>query len=122
MEISYNWVMVFSATVNNISVISWRSVLLVEENRSTQKKPLTCHQSLSHNAVSSTPCLCGIRTRNFCGNRHRLHKVVINPTTIRSRQPSMRSHKLNMVHQTQMLLNHVLPQGQLCCCPCRRGS
>ena len=26
-------VMVFNATVNNISVISWRSVLLVEETR-----------------------------------------------------------------------------------------
>ena len=25
------WVMVFNATFNNISVISWRSVLLVEE-------------------------------------------------------------------------------------------
>jgi len=27
------WIMVFSATFNNISVIFWRSVLLVEETR-----------------------------------------------------------------------------------------
>ena len=27
----FGWVMVFTATFNNISVISWRSVLLVEE-------------------------------------------------------------------------------------------
>ena len=28
-----SWFMVFNATFNNISVISWRSVLLVEETR-----------------------------------------------------------------------------------------
>jgi hypothetical protein len=39
--------MVFNATVNNISVILWWSVLFVEETR-----VLT---TLSHNVVSSTP-------------------------------------------------------------------
>jgi hypothetical protein len=34
-------VMVFNATFNNISVVSWRSVFLVEE-RSTRRKPPTC--------------------------------------------------------------------------------
>jgi hypothetical protein len=29
----FGWFMVFNATFNNISVISWRSVLLVEETR-----------------------------------------------------------------------------------------
>jgi hypothetical protein len=29
----FGWLMVFSATFNNIAVISWRSVLLVEETR-----------------------------------------------------------------------------------------
>jgi hypothetical protein len=33
--------MVFNATCNNISVISWRSVLLVEETWSTWRKPQT---------------------------------------------------------------------------------
>jgi hypothetical protein len=57
-------VMVFNATLNNISVISWRSVLLVEEitvytekvtvnligggNNSTWRKPPTCRKSLTN--------------------------------------------------------------------------
>ena len=40
-------VMVFNATFNNISVVSWWSVLLVEENRSTRRKPPTCRKSLT---------------------------------------------------------------------------
>ena len=35
------WFMVFNATFNNISVIMWRSVLLVE-------KTMTCHKSLTN--------------------------------------------------------------------------
>ena len=31
LESSVGWFMVFNATFNNIAVISWRSVLLVEE-------------------------------------------------------------------------------------------
>ena len=37
--------MVFNATFNNISVISWRSVLMVRGNR---RKPPTCHKSLTN--------------------------------------------------------------------------
>jgi hypothetical protein len=51
--------MVFNATFNNISFISWRSVLLVEEARVPGKnyRPAASHgQTLSHNVVSSTPC------------------------------------------------------------------
>ncbi len=46
--------MVFS---DNISAISWRSVLLCGGNRSTPRKLPTCRKSLtlSHNVVSSTP-------------------------------------------------------------------
>ena len=50
--------MMFSATFNNISVISWRSVLLVEENRvpGENHRPVASHcQTLSHNVVSNTP-------------------------------------------------------------------
>jgi len=50
--------MVFSATFNNISVISWRSVLLVEETVVPREnhRPVASHwQMLSHNVVSSTP-------------------------------------------------------------------
>ena len=52
------WFMVFNATFNNISVISWQSVLLLEESGGPGEKhwPVESHwQTLSHNAVSSTP-------------------------------------------------------------------
>jgi hypothetical protein len=49
--------MVFNATINNISVISWWSVLLVEENGvpGENHRPVASHlQTLSCNVVSST--------------------------------------------------------------------
>jgi hypothetical protein len=51
--------MVFNASFNNISVISWRSVLLVEETGvpGENHQPVASHsQILSHNVISSTPC------------------------------------------------------------------
>jgi hypothetical protein len=48
--------MVFKATFNNISVLSWRSGLMVEETRVPGENhwPATSHwQTLSHNIVSS---------------------------------------------------------------------
>ena len=42
-------------------------------NQSTQRKPPTCHKSLkilSHNVVSSSPRMTGIRTHNVSGDRH----------------------------------------------------
>ena len=50
--------MVFNATFNNISIISWHSVLLVEGTGVPGEKhwPVASHwQTLSHNVVSSTP-------------------------------------------------------------------
>ena len=50
--------MVFNATFNNISVISWWSVLLVRETGAPKEnpRPVASHwQTLSHNFVSSTP-------------------------------------------------------------------
>ena len=50
------WFMVFNVTFNNILVISWHSVLLVEEIGENHR-PVTSHlQVLSHNVVSSKPC------------------------------------------------------------------
>jgi len=47
--------MVFNATFNNISVISWLSDLLGEE-KGENHRPATSHwQIVSHNVVSSTP-------------------------------------------------------------------
>ena len=64
----------FNATFNSISNISRRSVLLLEnigvlwENH----RPVASHwQALSHNAVSSTPPMSGIRTHKFSVDRHR---------------------------------------------------
>jgi hypothetical protein len=50
--------MVFKTTFNNILVISWWSVLLVEETGVLREhhRPVTSHwQTLSHNVVSITP-------------------------------------------------------------------
>jgi len=50
--------MMFNNTFNNISGISWRSVLLVVETwlPGENHKPVASHwQTLSHNVVSSTP-------------------------------------------------------------------
>ena len=50
--------MVLNATFNNISVISWRSALLVEETGvpGENGRPVASHrQTLLHNVVSSTP-------------------------------------------------------------------
>jgi hypothetical protein len=62
--------MVFSATFDNISVISWRSVLLVEIGVPGENRRLAAGQTLSHNVVSSTPRLSGIRIHNISGDRH----------------------------------------------------
>jgi len=51
-------VMIFKATFNNISVILWPSVLLVEETGvpGENNRPAASHwQTLSHYVVSSTP-------------------------------------------------------------------
>jgi hypothetical protein len=52
------WFVVFNATFNNISAISWRFVLLVEETGviGENHRPVASHwQTLSHTVVSSTP-------------------------------------------------------------------
>jgi len=65
--------MVFNANFNNISVISWRSVLLLEETGVPGKnhRPTAIHlQVLSHNVVSSRPHLSWYRTHSASGDRH----------------------------------------------------
>ena len=65
--------MVLNATFNNISAISWWSVLLVEETRvpgENHRPAVSYGQILSHNVVSSTPRLSGIQIHNFSGDWH----------------------------------------------------
>ena len=47
-------VMMYDATFNNVSAISWWPVLLMEEIPGENHRPVASHrQSLTHNAVSS---------------------------------------------------------------------
>jgi hypothetical protein len=76
--------MVFSSTFNDISVITWWSVLLVEETGETHWSTASHWPTLSHNAVSSTPRLSGIRLRNvndvigtdcICSSKSKHHPI-----------------------------------------------
>ena len=89
-------VIVLTATFNNISVISWRSVILVEETGVSGD--VACHlRTLSHNVVLSTPryelttlgtdCIGSFKSNNhttttppcnYCRHRHELN--IINVT------------------------------------------
>jgi hypothetical protein len=66
-------IVVINATYNNISAISLRSVLLVEESGELGEnhRPVAVHwQTLWPDVVSSTPRISWIRTHNFSGDRH----------------------------------------------------
>jgi hypothetical protein len=58
--------MVFNAIFNNISVMSWWSVLLVE--KTTDLLQVTDKLALSHHVVHLA--LIEIRAHNFSGDRH----------------------------------------------------
>jgi len=69
--------MVLNATFNNISAISWQSVLFVEETGvpGENHRYVASHwQTLSHNIVSSTPHHERDSNSHFKGDRHWLHR------------------------------------------------
>ena len=93
--------MVLNATFNNISVISWCSVLLVEETEVPGENhwPVSSHwQTLSHNVVSSTPHLSVVWTLNVSSDRHWLYRyiVVISSTTIQPQPPILQGTYTNI--------------------------
>ena len=90
-------VKVFNATFNNISVISWRSILLVEETGvpvELHRAAASYWQTLSHDVVSCTP----LRERDSNWQRQwwyaLLEQVVINPTTITTMRSRPRQSRL----------------------------
>jgi hypothetical protein len=103
-------VMVFKATSNNISVISWRSVLLLEEPGvpCENNRPVANHwQILSHNVVSS-------HTRNEADSNSVL-LVIGRNWLIASSQPRRSAVNLicmclfiNLIKQHNLLINWLI--------------
>ena len=82
----------------NISVISWRSVLLVEETGvPTENQPSTCK---SQNVVSSTPRHGSNLDSQLQWWQVLIAQVVVNPTTMRSRpRRFLEKHMVIAIHQ-----------------------
>jgi hypothetical protein len=65
--------MMLNATLNNISIISWWSVLLVEETGENHRPVASHWQTLSHNVVHLA--LIEIRTHNISGDKSNYHTI-----------------------------------------------
>ena len=105
--------MVFNATFNNISEISWVSVLLVEKTRDAEENhpPAASHwQMLSHNVVSSTPRLRGFELIGTdCMGTYKSKYHEITTTTNPIPQNYMRRSKVLVLVFVLWLVCPVLP-------------
>ena len=91
----------FNDIFNNISVISWQSVLMVEETGvpDGNRRPVARYwQTSSQNVVH-------IRTHNVSGDTLWLHRLVIFPTTIRSR-PRRPNNSFGVDQKLKMATSH----------------
>ena len=72
--------MVFNATFNNISVISWRSVLFVEETGENHRPVASHWQTLSHNVVHLAMSEIWM---HISGDRHWLQELALEDKDIK---------------------------------------
>ena len=97
-------VVLFNATFNSISVISWRLVLFDEETGipGQNHRPPVCHwQTLSHCCIEHSSSWAGFELTTLVG-------IGIHPNTIRSRRP------LRHLQAVLSCLKHIYKMKRLC--------